>query len=55
MVFGLVAGVVLGFYDYFTKQAMSGNSVLQVVFWTSLFGALSCLVLAAIRWSILAT
>ena len=41
MVFGLVAGVVLGFYDYFTKQAMSGNSVLQVVFWTSLFGAFS--------------
>jgi bacterial/archaeal transporter family protein len=38
--YGLGAGVMLGFYDVWTKRAMAGNSVIPVVMWSSLFGAL---------------
>lgn len=41
MILGLMAGVILGFYDYWTKKATSGNNVISVVFWSSLFGALA--------------
>ncbi len=37
--FGILAGIVLGFYDYWTKKAMEGNGVFAVVFWSSMFGA----------------
>ena len=43
MVFGLSAGALLGLYDYWTKKAMKGNSVIPIVFWSSLFGALAWL------------
>ncbi|MDD7971964.1 EamA family transporter [Roseinatronobacter alkalisoli] len=42
--FGLLAGVILGLYDYWTKKAMSRNMVMTVVFWSALFGALAWLV-----------
>ncbi|WP_143326029.1 EamA family transporter [Vandammella animalimorsus] len=42
--FGILAGVVLGLYDYWTKKAMTGNMVITIVFWSSLFGALAWLV-----------
>ena len=38
--YGLSAGVILGFYDIWTKRAMEGNGVFQVVMWSSLFGAI---------------
>ncbi|NVJ27446.1 DMT family transporter [Myxococcus sp. AM011] len=38
--YGLGAGVMLGLYDVWTKKAMTGNSVIPVVMWSSLFGAL---------------
>jgi drug/metabolite transporter (DMT)-like permease len=41
VLFGISAGAVLGLYDFWTKRAMAGNSVLPVVFWSSLFGALA--------------
>lgn len=41
MLFGVSAGVILGFYDYWTKKAMDQNTVVAVVFWSSLFGALA--------------
>jgi len=41
MVFGLSAGALLGLYDFWTKKAMNGNSVMPIVFWSSLFGALA--------------
>lgn len=37
--YGALAGVVLGLYDFWTKKAMTGRSVLAVVFWSSVFGA----------------
>ncbi len=40
MLFGISAGVLLGFYDYWTKKAMIGNGVVPVVFWSSICGAL---------------
>ncbi|MFM7346851.1 MAG: EamA family transporter [Tagaea sp.] len=40
VVFGLCAGFILGIYDIATKKGMSGNDVLPVVFWSSVFGAL---------------
>ncbi len=40
MAFGISAGIVLGFYDFWTKKAMMGNDVIPLVFWSSLFGAL---------------
>lgn len=43
MVYGLSAGVLLGFYDFWTKRAMDGNSVIPIVFWSSLFGAIAWL------------
>ncbi|GAB4522862.1 MAG: hypothetical protein Tsb0019_24780 [Roseibium sp.] len=43
VLFGLLAGVTLGFYDYWTKKAMAGNGVFPVVFWSSLFGAFAWL------------
>ncbi|KSV75926.1 hypothetical protein N185_15890 [Sinorhizobium sp. GW3] len=43
MLLGISAGGILGLYDYWTKRATTGNSVLQVVFWSSLFGALAWL------------
>lgn len=41
--YGLLAGVLLGFYDFWTKKAMNGNDVIPIVFWSSLFGALAWL------------
>jgi drug/metabolite transporter (DMT)-like permease len=38
--YGLGAGVMLGLYDVWTKKAMTGNAVIPVVMWSSLFGAL---------------
>lgn len=38
--YGVLAGVILGFYDFWTKKAMSGNCLFQVVFYSSFFGAL---------------
>lgn len=38
--YGVLAGVILGFYDFWTKKAMSGNGLFQVVFYSSFFGAL---------------
>ncbi|REE67479.1 MULTISPECIES: EamA family transporter [Pantoea] len=38
--YGVSAGVILGFYDFWTKKAMSGNGLFQVVFYSSFFGAL---------------
>jgi transporter family protein len=38
--YGLGAGVMLGLYDVWTKKAMTGNDVIPVVMWSSLFGAL---------------
>jgi bacterial/archaeal transporter family protein len=38
--YGLSAGFVLGLYDIWTKKGMTGNSVLAVVFWSSIFGLL---------------
>lgn len=43
ILFGLLAGVILGFYDYWTKKAMVGNGVFPVVFWSSMFGAIAWL------------
>ncbi|MBD9597770.1 DMT family transporter [Ensifer sp. ENS05] len=43
MLLGISAGGILGLYDYWTKRATTGNSVLQVVFWSSFFGALAWL------------
>lgn len=41
MILGLSAGVLLGFYDFWTKQSMAGNGTIAVVFWSSLFGCLT--------------
>src|SRR5262245_60482088 len=41
MVYGISAGALLGFYDFWTKKAMYGNGVIAVVFWSSFFGALA--------------
>jgi len=41
VLFGISAGAILGLYDFWTKKAMTGNAVLPVVFWSSLFGALA--------------
>lgn len=38
--FGLLAGLVLGFYDFLTKLALKEKKVLEVVLWSSLLGAL---------------
>ncbi|WP_246676263.1 DMT family transporter [Mesorhizobium sp. B1-1-5] len=43
MIFGISAGTILGFYDFWTKKAMHDNGVLPVVFWSALFGALAWL------------
>ncbi|MTH95629.1 DMT family transporter [Roseibium sp. RKSG952] len=43
ILFGLLAGITLGFYDYWTKKAMTGNGVFPVVFWSSMFGAFAWL------------
>ncbi|MCY1707767.1 DMT family transporter [Pannonibacter sp. SL95] len=43
MVYGLSAGALLGLYDFWTKKAMNGNSVIPIVFWSSLFGAIAWL------------
>jgi|GEM_PF-1622809 len=43
IVYGLLAGVMLGLYDFWTKKAMVGNDVFPVVFWTSMFGAIAWL------------
>ena len=43
MVYGLLAGVLLGLYDFWTKKAMDGNNVIPIVFWSSIFGALAWL------------
>jgi len=40
MISGISAGLLLGFYDFWTKKAMIGNTVIPVVFWSSLFGFL---------------
>ncbi len=40
IVLGLIAGLVLGTYDFLTKLALKEKSVLEVVFWSSLLGAL---------------
>ncbi|WP_454708559.1 EamA family transporter [Delftia acidovorans] len=40
MVLGLLAGLVLGAYDFLTKLALGEKSVLEVVFWCSALGAL---------------
>lgn len=40
MVWGLLAGLVLGTYDFLTKLALAEKSVLEVVFWCSALGAL---------------
>ena len=42
--FGLLAGVILGLYDFWTKKAMFENMVLAVVFWSALFGALAWMI-----------
>lgn len=39
--YGLLAGVVLGLYDFWTKKGMEGNGVMAVVFWSALFGAMA--------------
>lgn len=41
IVFGIMAGLILGLYDFWTKKAMTGNNIFSVVFWSSLFGALA--------------
>lgn len=40
---GLLAGLVLGTYDFLTKLALQENAVLAVVFWCSVLGALAWL------------
>lgn len=40
MVFGISAGALLGLYDFWTKKAMTGNTVIPIVFWSAFFGAL---------------
>ncbi|MCJ9751407.1 DMT family transporter [Neorhizobium sp. BETTINA12A] len=40
MVFGISAGALLGLYDFWTKKAMTGNSVIPIVFWSAFFGGL---------------
>ena len=37
---GLLAGLVLGTYDFLTKLALKEKTVLEVVFWCSILGAL---------------
>lgn len=37
---GLGAGIILGIYDFLTKIALRKNGVLEVVFLSSLIGAL---------------
>lgn len=41
LVFGLLAGITLGFYDFWTKKAMAGNGIFPVVFASALFGGLA--------------
>lgn len=36
---GLLAGLVLGTYDFLTKLALKEKNVLEVVFWSSVLGA----------------
>ncbi|MCO7263679.1 EamA family transporter [Dickeya zeae] len=38
--YGVSAGLILGFYDFWTKKAMHGNSIFPIVFYSSFFGAL---------------
>jgi len=45
--YGISAGVILGLYDISTKHAMTNNSVLPIVVWSSAFGALAWLLGAA--------
>lgn len=40
MVWGLLAGLVLGTYDFLTKLALAEKSVVEVVFWCCAIGAL---------------
>lgn len=40
MISGMSAGLLLGFYDFWTKKAMADNPVIPVVFWSSLYGLL---------------
>lgn len=40
---GLLAGLVLGTYDFLTKLALREKTVLEVVFWCSVLGALAWL------------
>ena len=37
---GLLAGLVLGTYDFLTKLALKEKTVLEVVLWSSLLGSL---------------
>ncbi len=39
--FGLTAGIILGFYDFWTKKSMDRNNVIIIVLWSSLFGMLA--------------
>lgn len=41
IVFGVLAGVLLGLYDFWTKKSMEKNGVINIVFWTSFFGMLA--------------
>ncbi|WJV54053.1 EamA family transporter [Prodigiosinella aquatilis] len=38
--YGIAAGFILGFYDFWTKKAMADNGIFPVVFFSSFFGAL---------------
>lgn len=38
--YGIIAGFILGFYDFWTKKAMTGNDIFPVVCFSSFFGAL---------------
>lgn len=50
---GLLAGLVLGTYDFLTKLALKEKTVLEVVFWCSVLGALAWVpfLLAPQAWS----
>jgi len=40
MALGIIAGIVLGFYDYWTKKAMVNNNAVDVTFLSAFVGAL---------------
>ncbi|MEI6398311.1 MAG: DMT family transporter [Pseudomonadota bacterium] len=53
--FGLAAGLILGFHDFWMKASLISNPTTSVVFWSTLFGALCWAPFILVPWLNLAS